>query len=49
MRQLVAQTPHVFTAAEFVTLDTGSRTELLGGVVYDVSPVTKPIGTPSRC
>ncbi len=27
MLELVAKTPHVFTAAEFVTLDTGSRTE----------------------
>jgi hypothetical protein len=42
MRQLVAGTPHVFTAAEFLTLDTGSRTELLGGVVYDVSPRHEP-------
>ncbi len=39
---VAAETPHLFTVAEFVTLDTQCRTELLGGVVYDVSPRNEP-------
>jgi hypothetical protein len=34
--------PHAFTVAEFMSLDTAKRTELLAGVVYDVSPRHEP-------
>ena len=34
--------PHVFTVAEFMSLDTAVRTELLAGAVYDVSPRHEP-------
>jgi hypothetical protein len=36
------ETPHAFTVAEFMSLDTATRTELLAGVVYDVSPRKEP-------
>jgi hypothetical protein len=32
------QSPHAFTVAEFMSLETATRTELLAGIVYDVSP-----------
>ena len=35
-------TPHLLTVAEYMTLDTQDRTELLGGVIYDVSPRNEP-------
>jgi hypothetical protein len=34
--------PHAFTVAEFMSLDTAVRTELLAGAVYDVSPRHEP-------
>ncbi len=34
--------PHAFTVAEFMSLDTAVRTELLAGAVYDVSPRNEP-------
>ncbi len=37
----VAQ-PHLLTAKEYLTLDVPERTELLGGVIYDVSLVNPP-------
>jgi len=40
----VEKTPHVFTVAEYMVLDIPSRTELLGGVIYDVSPKNAPHG-----
>jgi len=33
---------HLLTAAEYMTLDIRDRTELLGGVIYDVSPRKEP-------
>jgi Uma2 family endonuclease len=36
------QSPHAFTVAEFMSLETATRTELLAGVVYDVSPRNEP-------
>jgi len=36
------ETPHAFTVAEYMSLDTETRTELLAGVVYDVSPRNEP-------
>jgi hypothetical protein len=38
----VEATPHSFTVAEFMSLDTQRRTELLDGVVFDVSPRFEP-------
>jgi hypothetical protein len=38
----VEATPHSFTVAEFMSLDTERRTELLDGVVFDVSPHLEP-------
>jgi hypothetical protein len=37
-----ARKPHLLTAAEYMTLDIRDRTELLGGVIYDVSPRKEP-------
>jgi hypothetical protein len=37
-----ASMPHLFTVAEYMKLDLSSRTELLGGVIYDVSPKNPP-------
>jgi len=34
--------PHLFTVAEYLTLDITDRTELLGGVIYEVSPRNEP-------
>ena len=34
--------PHAFIVAEFMSLDTAVRTELLAGAVYDVSPRSEP-------
>jgi hypothetical protein len=36
------ETPHAFTVAEYMSLDIATRTELLAGVVYDVSPRKEP-------
>jgi hypothetical protein len=36
------RTPHVLTVAEYATLDIQERTELLGGVIYDMSPRYEP-------
>jgi hypothetical protein len=36
------ETPHLFTVEEYMSLDTDARTELLGGVVYDVAPRYEP-------
>jgi len=37
--QVVEHPPqHLLTVAEYMTLDTDDRTELLDGVIYDVSP-----------
>jgi len=38
----VDQNPHLLTAAEYITLDSEYRTELLGGMIYDVSPRNEP-------
>jgi len=35
---------HVFTVAEYMALDIPAHTELLGGVIYDVSPKNAPHG-----
>jgi hypothetical protein len=42
MQLLGTARPHLFTVAEYMTLDSGDRTELLGGVIYDVSPRNEP-------
>jgi Uma2 family endonuclease len=34
--------PHAFTVAEYMSLDTAVRTELLAGAVYEVSPRKEP-------
>jgi hypothetical protein len=34
--------PHLLTVEEFMTLDTASRIELLGGFIYDESPRNEP-------
>ncbi len=34
--------PHLFTVEEYMKLDIEARTELLGGVVYDVPPRNEP-------
>jgi hypothetical protein len=34
--------PHLLTVAEYMTLDIEGRTELIGGVIYDVSPRNEP-------
>ncbi len=36
------KTPHLFTVAQYMALDIPERTELLGGVIYDVSPRNEP-------
>lgn len=36
------ETPHLFTVEEYVALAIEARTELLGGVIYDVSPRSEP-------
>jgi hypothetical protein len=38
----LARQPHLFTVAEYMHLDIPGRTELLGGLVYDVSPKYPP-------
>ncbi len=35
-------TPHHFTVERYMALDIPERTELLGGVIYDVSPRNEP-------
>jgi Uma2 family endonuclease len=42
--QQVAQLekPHLFTASEYMNLQIEARTELLAGVIYDVSPKNEP-------
>ena len=41
--QIVEHPPqHLLTVAEYMTLDTADRTELLDGVIYDVSPRNEP-------
>lgn len=37
-----ASRPHLLTVAEYMTADIEGRTELIGGVVYDVSPRNEP-------
>jgi hypothetical protein len=37
-----AREPHLFTVAEYMQLNVPGRTELLGGLVYDVSPKCPP-------
>jgi Uma2 family endonuclease len=37
-----AETPHLFTVAEYMALEIEERTELLGGVIYDMSPKNSP-------
>jgi hypothetical protein len=34
--------PHLFTASEYTILDIETRTELIGGVIYDLSPRNEP-------
>lgn len=36
------ETPHLFTVEEYIALGIEARTELLGGVIYDVSPRNEP-------
>jgi hypothetical protein len=36
------ESPHVFTVAEYMALTIEARTELLAGVIYDVSPRNEP-------
>jgi hypothetical protein len=36
------ESPHLFTVEEYMSLDIEARTELLGGVIYDVSPRNEP-------
>ena len=36
------ETPHLLTVEEYMTLSIEVRTELLGGVIYDVSPRNEP-------
>lgn len=36
------ETPHLFTVEEYMCLNIEARTELLGGVIYDVSPRNEP-------
>jgi Uma2 family endonuclease len=43
MRDVEAMaTPHLLTVAEYMTLGIDTRTELLGGIIYDVSPKDEP-------
>ena len=35
-------TPHLLTVEEYMTVQTEATTELLGGIIYDVSPVNPP-------
>ena len=44
IRRAVAarNTPHRFSVAEYMSLETERRTELLGGVIFDVSPKNEP-------
>jgi hypothetical protein len=37
-----ARTPHLFTAEDYAKLEIDARTELLGGLIYDVSPRNEP-------
>ena len=41
---LTEKKPHFFTVAEYMALDIPAHTELLGGVIYDVSPKNAPHG-----
>jgi Uma2 family endonuclease len=36
------ESPHLFTAEEYMCLDIEARTELLGGLIYDVTPRNEP-------
>jgi hypothetical protein len=36
------ETPHLLNVEEYMSLNTEARTELLGGVIYDVSPRNEP-------
>jgi hypothetical protein len=36
------ESPHLFTVEEYMALNIEARTELLGGVIYDVSPRNEP-------
>ncbi len=42
MQLLEDSRPHLLTVAEYMTADIEGRTELIGGVVYDVSPRNEP-------
>jgi hypothetical protein len=41
---LAEKIPHLFTVAEYMALDIPAHTELLGGMIYDVSPKNAPHG-----
>ncbi len=41
---IAAHRPHLFTVAEYMKLDVPGHTELLGGIIYDVSPKNTPHG-----
>jgi hypothetical protein len=40
--RLEVSRPHLLTVAEYMSADIQGRTELLGGVIYDVSPRNEP-------
>ncbi len=42
MVRLEDATPHTMTVAQYMGLDIDDRTELIGGVVYDMSPPNMP-------
>jgi len=42
LQLIETETPHAFTVAEYMSLETETRTDLLAGVVYDVSPRNEP-------
>jgi hypothetical protein len=41
---LAEKIPHLFTVAEYMALDIPAHTELIGGMIYDVSPKNAPHG-----
>jgi hypothetical protein len=43
-----AREPHLFTVEEYMQLNIPGRTELLGGLVYDVSPKYPPLTLATR-
>lgn len=45
---LTENRPHLFTVSEYMKLDIPGHTELLGGVIYDVSPKNTPHGLAIR-